>query len=130
MRDILRRCRFTPYRKGTGLPSFSLTTWDAHKRDHHGKSGIGYELRMHLNGKTTVLFTGENFYNSPMHCTDSDASIKAIMGFLTLCPGDTDEEFFENDTDEVKAYRRNYDESLLSAVEARFGDETALRTGR
>ena len=120
-RDILRRCRFTPYRKGTG-PTFSLVTWDAHKRDHLGKDMIGYELRMHESGITTILFTDEDIDNSPMHCLDSDASVAGVMHFLTLRPGDTDAEFFANDSEIAKDYRASHAEALSCAVFDRFGD--------
>lgn len=122
MRDVLRRCRFTPYLKGKG-PSFSLVTWDAHKRGSDGKDCIGYELRMHENGKTSVLFSGEDFYSSPMHTIDSDAAIETLMNFLTLRPGDTDPEYFEHYTDEQHDYCAQHAESLSMVVMDRFGEE-------
>jgi len=35
---------------------------------------------------------------------DSDASIGALLGFLTLRPGDTDAEYFENYTDRQREF--------------------------
>lgn len=43
--NILRVCRFSPYRRGMG-PVFKLTTWDTNQRDHYGKSILGYRLTM------------------------------------------------------------------------------------
>jgi len=57
---------------------------------------IGYTLRQHDHRKTTVIFEGRDFRPSPLHAWDSDATVAAIMGFLTLRLGDTDREYFEN----------------------------------
>src|SRR5208283_5328520 len=91
--DILRRCVFRPYRKGMG-PVFTLAAWDTNHTDSRGKSILGYRLKM--DGKP--IFQGEDFHCSPMHCIDSDETVKAIMSFLTLRPGDTDSEYFDNYT--------------------------------
>src|SRR5262245_31662472 len=93
MKDIIRRCLFRPYRKG---PTFSLTMWDTGR--FGGKWLLGYRLTMRENGRRTVLFQGEDFGCSPMHAIDSDASVEALMGFLTLRPGDTDREYFKSYT--------------------------------
>jgi hypothetical protein len=114
--DILRRVRFSPYRKGKG-PIFSLTIWDTGQRDGRGRTYIGYRLKM---GKT-VLFEGEDFAGSPMHGDDSDDNVKALMSFLTLKPGDTDAEYFEQYTEEQLAYCRQHADSLNMEVLARFG---------
>ena len=92
VRDITRRCRFMPYR--TFKPYF-LTMWDTHRTDSLGKSILGYELKH--NGE--VLFTGEDFSCSPMHCIDSDACVNSLMTFLCLSPGDTDAEYFAGYTE-------------------------------
>ncbi len=42
--QILRRCRFTPYRKGAG-PTFTLLLWDTYQQEY-GKSMLGYRLTM------------------------------------------------------------------------------------
>jgi len=114
--DILRRARFTPYLKGRG-PTFHLTTWDTHRRDNRGQTIIGYRLKM--NNK--VLFEGEDFAGSPLHGDDSDETLKALMGFLTLRPGDTDDEYFERYTQEQLAYCEQHAEALNCAVSDRCG---------
>lgn len=165
-KDVIRRCRFTPYRKGMG-PTFTLVMWDTH-RTNNGKCILGYRLTMkascvhpvqdkatcgncqrswcfacdpcpsalchwcngrgHSNapwGKPveTVLFEGEDLGCSPMHAIDSDESVAALMGFLTLRPGDTDAEYFENYTPEQMEFCQQHAESLSCEVQARFGDE-------
>ena len=45
------------------------------------------------------------------------------MGFLTLRPGDTDPEYFENYTQEQKEFADQHAEALAVAVMDRFGEE-------
>lgn len=117
----LRTVRFSPYRKGMG-PTFTLKTWETGLTCNTGQSRIAYRLTMHENGKRTVLFEGDDFGCSPMHCVDSDESIAGLMGFLTLRPGDTDREYFDNYTPEQLAYCEQHAEMLSCYVMDRFGD--------
>ena len=55
---------------------------------------LGYKL---FSGGT-LIFQGEDFGPSPMHAIDSDAAAFALLGFLTLKPGDTDREYFQDYT--------------------------------
>lgn len=107
--DILRRCFF---RLKDG-PTFSLITWDL-----RGER-IGYRLRM--NGRT--LFEGTDFGPSPLDCIDSDATIASLMTFLTLKPGDVDEEYFEGYTPEQVEFCSTHAEALIREVDRRFGEE-------
>jgi len=116
--EYLRRCRFTPYLKGQG-PVFNLTTWDTGKRDGSGKSILRYCLKM--DGK--ALFEGEDFACSPLDSIDSDSCINSLMGFLTICPGDTDNEYFEGYTKEQLDYCEQHAEALSGEVYCRFGEE-------
>ena len=132
-KDILRRCQFSPYLKGKG-PTFTLTTWYTGKTDSYGKSVIGYQLEMRnyynmRNGrilkkwypeKPIVLFEGEDFHCSPLHCIDSDNTIAGLMSFLTLRPGDTDKEYFDNYTAEQLDYCQQYAEALSYLVSDRY----------
>lgn len=114
--QVLRRVRFAPYRKGCG-PTFALTMWDTY-RTEHGKSVLGYRLNM---GRTT-LFTGEDFGCSPCHAIDSDDTVRALMSFLTLRPGDTDREYFDGYTAAQLEYCSQHAEALACAVSDRFGE--------
>lgn len=122
MRDILRRVRLTPYRKGYG-PTFTLIMWATDRTDSRGQTRIGYELRQHEHGRTAVLFTGEDFAGSPLHADDSDSTVAALLGFLTLRPGDTDREYFDDYTPEQRAYCDAHAETLNGEVYARFGKD-------
>jgi hypothetical protein len=115
--EIIRRCRFAPYRKGYG-PLFTLTIWDTYRADARGQSYLGYCLR--AGGR--VLFTGSDFAGSPMHADDSDATVAAVMSFLTLRPGDTDPDYFRGYGPEQLAFCSDHAESLSAAVSDRFGE--------
>src|SRR3990167_5198674 len=119
-KDILRRVRITPYRKGQG-PTFALTTWDT-GRTIDNKSLLGYRLTMRagdLKG-SKIIFEGEDFGCSPMHGIDSDEAVESIMCFLTIQPGDTDPEYFANYTPAQLEYCGQHAEALSGEVRARF----------
>ena len=119
-KDFLRTCVFSPYRKGMG-PRFRLRVWDTHRTDSMGKSILGYSLFSMEPGTLLEIFQGEDFHCSPMHCVDSDETITAIMGFLTLKPGDTDAEYFEDYSAAQLEYCEQHAESLYCEVMNRFG---------
>lgn len=62
------------------------------KIDGHWK--LSYELRV----KRQVIFSGNDFYSSPLHAINSIETVKSILTFLTLQCGDTDSEYFDNYT--------------------------------
>lgn len=129
-RDILRRCRFSPYRKGMG-PTFGLTTWDTGRMQCAVGSSLthytlGYRLTMREpgpKGKSVCLFEGED-HGCPMHTAiDSDGAVRSIMSFLTLRPGDTDDDYFASYTPEQLAYAAGHAEALNMTVIDRFGED-------
>ena len=60
------------------------------------KYGISYKFYV----KDVLLFSGDDFYLSPLYAMDSEMGILSLLNFLTLQPGDTDEEYFQNYTQE------------------------------
>lgn len=121
MLDVLRRCRFQPYRRGCG-PTFALTLWYTGKLDRRGCDVLGYRLTMSERGRRVELFRGEDFGPSPLHSIDGDETVASLMGFLTLRPGDTDREYFENYTPAQLAYCEQHAEALAVEVLDRFGE--------
>lgn len=96
-RDIIKR-----WRHG----KTSLVLWDTHRtRQTGGGSVLGYELKS--GGKT--IFTGEDFGSSPLHAIDSLDTVYSLLGFLTLQPGDTDDDHFEKYTPEQIAWAGSND---------------------
>jgi len=76
----------------------TLRTWDTGRTRGTGmmaRTRIGYEFR---DPRGAVLFAGDDFGPSPMHADDSDATLRALLGFLFLKPGDTDREYFADYT--------------------------------
>jgi len=114
---LLRRVVFEPYRHG---PTFTLTTWDCGDTISGGKFRIGYRLSMYEEGKTRTVFEGEDFGCSPMHAIDSDDAVVCLMGFLTLRPGDTDPEYFDDYTAFQLEYADQHAEALSCEVSNRF----------
>jgi len=123
-KDVIRRCHFAPYPKGK-VPTFNLTLWDTHRPDWRGCSMLGYRLTMRSSGhgRGTTLFEGEDFSSSPLHAIDSDSTVKAIMAFLCLRPGDTDAEYFERYTETQLHYCMDHAEYLWWEVIRRFGED-------
>lgn len=124
MATALRAVVFSPYRKGKG-PTFRLSTFDTGRRDGRGQTIISYRLQECGAGfERKTLFLGEDFAGSPLHADDSDETMRSLMTFLTLRPGDTDAEYFANYTDSQRAFCEAHAEALSAEVEARFGDRS------
>ncbi|MGA2260163.1 MAG: hypothetical protein ABSH28_01870 [Acidobacteriota bacterium] len=113
--DILRMVRLRPYR---GEPYFTF------ELIYHGSDWLGYRLKQWECGKGTVLFEGRDFRCSPLHAIDSDESVAACLGFLTLRPGDTDREYFENYTPAQLELCAQHAESLALEAERRFPERS------
>ena len=109
-----RRCLFAPYTPGG--PVFVLRTWDCNEIDPQGKRILGYALE----SEGHVIFWGEDFHCSPLHDLASNECIRALMGFLTLRPGDTDAEYFAHYTPEQLAFCHEHAEALAFEVERRY----------
>jgi len=82
--------------------------------DNRGCETVAYRLQRNLTDKP--IFLGADFHGSPLHATDSDESVVALMGFLTLRPGDTDSEYFESYTPEQLEWAETEAEELSCAV--------------
>lgn len=61
-----------------------------------------------------TIFQGADFQPSPMHAADSDAALLALLGFLTLRPGDTDSECFDKYTPAQMAWAQSSECESLS----------------
>lgn len=77
------------------LDGFRLTLGDTYQTDSMGKSILFYRM---LDKKGATLFEGADFHCSPRQCIDSDETLRSLIGFLTLRPGDTDKEYFDSYT--------------------------------
>lgn len=105
------------------LDGYRLMTWDTNRRMGN-KDRLGYALWAPGRWDDEPLFAGEDFGSSPMHAIDSDDTLRAILGFLTLRPGDTDADYFDDYTEEQMDFARGDAESLsLWSLEPERGEE-------
>jgi hypothetical protein len=120
MINCIRKLRFKPYIKG--YPTFTLQLFDTGKIGYDNKYIVGYCLKMHEKGKTTILFESQtDFRCSPLDAIDSDSTVKCLMGFLTLKIGDTDREYFANYSQIQLDFVNLHAESLMMEIYNRFG---------
>jgi hypothetical protein len=77
------------------IEGYILLTWDTNTTDTNGKCILGYRFSK---GSTDIIFEGEDFHCSPVVAIDSDDALRGILTFLTLRPGDTDKDYFDNYT--------------------------------
>lgn len=76
------------------LNGTTLRLWDTY-RTRGNKNVLRYQFKV---GRK-VIFEGEDYCTSPRYAIDSLAAAYGCLGFLTLKPGDTDSEYFENYTE-------------------------------
>ena len=125
VKDILRRVILRPYRKGCG-PTFTLTVCDTGRRSGgaFGRCYLSYRLTMREIGadRAVELFAGDDFSPGASMTIDSDAMVSGLLGFLTLRPGDIDQEYFDDYTAAQLEFRSQHAEALNCEVYSRFGD--------
>lgn len=101
----------------------TLRTWDTGRTRGTGmmaRTCIGYELR---DPSGAVLFSGDDFRPSPVHADDSDDTLRGLLGFLTLRPGDTDAEYFADYTPAQLAFATSDAAQLLAFI---YSDDPSI----
>jgi hypothetical protein len=91
---------------------FKLNLYDTYQTSY-GKSRLAY--RFYHGDK--IVFEGDDFFSSPSHAIDADATVAGLLHFLSLKPGDTDREYFEGYTEEQLAFANEWGETLSLYVE-------------
>lgn len=86
-----------------------LQVWETGTYDHRGCSRLAYRLSM---PDGWVVFEGDDFAGSPMHAVDSDDTLRGLLSFLTLRPGDTDADYFQDYTPAQLAWTDGHAENL------------------
>lgn len=79
------------------IDGYRLRLWDNGSQANTGQHQLRYAFE---DPKGNMLFSGDDYGVSPMHSIDSDEAVRGLLGFLTLRPGDTDSEYFEDYTEE------------------------------
>jgi len=101
-----------------------LRTWDTGRttgRSMMARTNIGYELR---DPAGIAVFRGEDFGPSPLHADDSDDVLRALLGFLTLRPGDTDADYFADYSAPQLEFAESSDCELLAFAYSEDGGGT------
>jgi hypothetical protein len=84
---------------------FRLRTWETNRSDRRGVTYVEYVFeQVKPRSEAGTVFEGDDFACSPMHAIDTDECVRALLSFLTLRPGDTDAEFFDDYTPEQRAF--------------------------
>jgi hypothetical protein len=86
--------------------NYSLFLQATDKQDSYGHILVKYKF---ITPKKEVLFEGDDFGASPLHEPESRESAIALLGFLTLRKGDTDEEYFDNYTPAQLEFSQSFD---------------------
>ena len=79
---------------------------------HIGTDHVGY--RFYCND--TLVFEGNDYRPSPMWAYDSAEALFGLLGFLSLKPGDTDDEYFEKYNREQMQFAETFAEDLSLCV--------------
>ena len=102
---------------------YRLELFDTLRVDRYGKSVLAY--RFFHRGR--LVFAGADFHCSPLHAVDADATVAGVLAFLSLRPGDTDPDYFDDYTPEQLAFARAEGENLslyVEDLERRQGQDT------
>lgn len=117
MTEIIVRAHFKPY--VDTMPSFLLEMWEAPAVRRHlmSQSPMGYRLREVAPGtdpdeSTDIVFEAEDYGCSPMHAIDGPECVIALLGFLTLRPGDTDKDYFNAYTERQLRFADEHGDAL------------------
>ena len=76
--------------------------------DYHSKPSLTY----YLYHRDELIFNGSDFCPSPLHEFSDDSTLATLLGFLSLKPGDTDKEYFEDYTKEQLDFVNKHGEYL------------------
>lgn len=120
-RELIRSVDFDPYISGT---SFKLQLYGTNIPDsrRNGRTMIGYRLWQIDRDRATLVFDGDDFGPSPSHSDDADESVASLMSFLTLRPGDTDADYFDDYTSEQLDFAASHGEALSICATDLFGE--------
>jgi hypothetical protein len=94
------------------VDGYRLRMWDAGGQRNgpwDPRTYIRYEFS---DPKGNVIFSDDDFSSSPMHAIDSDESVRSLLSFLTLRPGDTDDKYFQDYTPEQMEFAESEAENL------------------
>lgn len=102
-----------------------LTLWETGDRDRMGRSYLAYRL---TTPEGEAIFEGDDYRVGFTTCIDSDAAVRGILNFLTLSPGDVDEDYFRGYTQRQVEWRDEHAETLSMYALDPMEEELAIGT--
>lgn len=102
-----------------------ILMWDTYTSDHCHRTILGYAVW--FNDEPDALFVGDDLHVPQSQVIDSDRAVCSLVSFLTLRPGDTDPDHFDNYTPEQKEWASSNTCDELSCDLALY--EELARTG-
>lgn len=117
MRELIRAATILQ-----GDHKYAVRLYDTGTYDSRGQTRLDYEFDQ----DSVRLFTGSDFRGSPMHADDSDETLAALLGFLTLRPGDTDCDYFKDYTPDQLAWSESTECEYLQGIVAIAEEEHIL----
>lgn len=86
--ELLRHVTFDGYQ---------LKLWDTDRPDSRlmGHTYLGYQL---ISPEGNIIFDGDDLGVPPFSPIDSDSTLRTLLGFLTVRPGDVEDEYFADYT--------------------------------
>lgn len=103
--ELLNTFEYVPYIDG--YPKFYLKLYDTGEFKDN-KNRLAYEFFEDYE----LIFSGDNFFPSPAYAIDSEKCANALLGFLSLRPGDTDADYFMNYTNRQMSFCITHGEAL------------------
>ena len=65
----------------------------------------------------SLIFEGHDYCCSSLHSIDGDDSVAGLLAFLSLQPGDTDRDYFDDYSERQLAFAKEHGETLSLYVE-------------
>lgn len=97
------------------LDGYRLRTFDTNKKEP-GTYGHSYLAYIFQAPGGRVLFKGADYGVSAFTPIDADETLVSLLGFLTLKPGDTDQEYFAKYTPEQLDWCQSSDAEELALL--------------
>jgi hypothetical protein len=123
MKEYNRKMVFTPYNNGPVFTLHTYRVWLSPYGPTDGKERLEYTLHMKEHGISSLVFHSDDFRCSPLHATDSDETMRSLMGFLTLRPGDVEDEYFTGYSTDQRDFADLHAEALWIETETRLGGD-------
>lgn len=127
MYEELNICFRLRVRLSTGI-TLAVTAWDNAGGGTHNRIDVEAALLwddgIHKRKRRDVVFAkGETWCGLPAgKCTDSDDAKELVLSLLAMKPGDTDDEYFANYTEDQLRFANSYGEELSMVALDRYGE--------